>query len=175
MAPFGNTFGSQKLPTGDHVLTPTDISVITAVPQVGNLLAIPFTAIGADRLGRKKMVHVACAVSLIGAVLQTAAYEKVMLVIGRTLGCKSFTQPMETVQDSRTDNFKLCLFSCSLLWVLDGLQRSRPRNFVAVLQVFQSQSLISLPWSRRASAEGPKICLGPYHIEFQLGFSSCGH
>ncbi|KAH7403272.1 general substrate transporter [Cadophora sp. MPI-SDFR-AT-0126] len=89
MAPFGNQFGSQRLPTGNHVLTPTDISVITAVPQVGTLLAIPFTAIGADRLGRKKMVHVACVVSLIGATLQTAAYEKVMLVIGRTLGSMS--------------------------------------------------------------------------------------
>lgn len=88
MSTFGNQFGSQKLPTGNNILTPTDISVITAVPQVGNILALPFASVLADRMGRQKMVYVACAVAMVAAALQTAAYEKAMLVVGRTLGCK---------------------------------------------------------------------------------------
>lgn len=87
MAAFNNKFGSQQLPDGSHILTPTNISVMTAVPAIGNLFALPFAAYAADRLGRKKMVYVASAVSLVAAVLQTAAYEMVMLVVGRTLGC----------------------------------------------------------------------------------------
>ncbi|KAL2062343.1 hypothetical protein VTL71DRAFT_6609 [Oculimacula yallundae] len=85
---FNNTFGSQTTPIG-NILTPTNISLITALPNIGALLGLPAAAWGGDRFGRKVMILFACVLSLAGAVLQVAAFEIAMLIVGRTLGFMS--------------------------------------------------------------------------------------
>jgi len=84
MPTFVAQFGSRG-PNGTRILTATDTSVITAVPISGALLGLPLAAYFGDRIGRKKTLLVACVISTIGAVLQTAAVHMATFTVGRWL------------------------------------------------------------------------------------------
>ncbi|KIA75815.1 hypothetical protein HK57_00429 [Aspergillus ustus] len=82
MSNFVQDFGTGKT-DGSSFLTSTDTSLITAVPVAGSLLGVPIAAFGADRVGRKMMLLLACAISLVGAALQTASNSIPLFVVGR--------------------------------------------------------------------------------------------
>jgi MFS family permease len=97
MPTFVEHFASGKLPNGSRVLTPFDISVITAVPQIGILVGIPFASFGADRWGRRAVTFVACAMALLAAALQVAANEIILYTVGRTFGSELIMDSLLTV------------------------------------------------------------------------------
>lgn len=62
---------------------------MTALPASGALLGVPIAAFGGDRFGRRRTMFLAAIISLVAAVLQTAAFEIAMLTVGRVVASKS--------------------------------------------------------------------------------------
>lgn len=81
MPAFIAQFGSHTL-MGPK-LTPTETSIISALPSAGALLGVPIAAFGGDRFGRRATMFLAAIIGLVAAVLQAAAYEIAMLTVGR--------------------------------------------------------------------------------------------
>ncbi|SPO04565.1 related to monosaccharide transporter [Cephalotrichum gorgonifer] len=83
MAPFVQQFAIKKTPEGIPYLTATDISILTALPSTGCLLGLPLAAALGDRIGRKKTLLIGCAISAVGAAIQTSAFGIAQMVVGR--------------------------------------------------------------------------------------------
>ncbi|KAJ0420341.1 general substrate transporter [Aspergillus carlsbadensis] len=85
MPTFVHDFGTGNTALGAPFLTSTDVSLITAVPAAGSLLGVPLAAFGADRFGRKRMLLVSCAISLVASAMQTASNGIALMVAGRAV------------------------------------------------------------------------------------------
>ncbi|EMC92492.1 hypothetical protein BAUCODRAFT_78716 [Baudoinia panamericana UAMH 10762] len=83
MVPFGQQFGSQKLPDGSRVLTATDVALYVAVPNSGCLLGLPAAVFLGNRIGRKKTLLIAAFVNAASAAVHTAAPNIAALVVAR--------------------------------------------------------------------------------------------
>jgi MFS family permease len=69
------------------MLTATDISLMTAVPTAGGLFGLLITSVFGDKYGRKKTIILGAIINMIGAVIQTAAINLPMIVVGRLFAC----------------------------------------------------------------------------------------
>jgi SP family myo-inositol transporter-like MFS transporter 13 len=88
---INNSFG--------HPLTTLDKSLITAATALFALLISPACGVLADHLGRKKVVVLADAAFILGAVLQAAAFSVPAMILGRAIvglavGAGSFVTPL---------------------------------------------------------------------------------
>lgn len=79
------------------ILTATDISIMTAIPISGSLFGAAIVGYSADKFGRKMTLFVGCVLSLVGAVLQTAASHIALFTVGRVFASK------------QTDSMGLCI------------------------------------------------------------------
>ncbi|KAK4888608.1 hypothetical protein LTR27_012503 [Elasticomyces elasticus] len=66
-----------------HKLSTSEQELVTSLTSGGALLGAVFAGLIADRFGRKWPIWCACAVFIIGTVLQTAAYSVVQFAVGR--------------------------------------------------------------------------------------------
>ena len=111
MQQFAKQFATVEV-DGVPTLNAYDLSLITAVPNAGALLAIPISAFGADRWGRKMMVYIGCIISLLGAAIQVAANSIAVYVVGRAIICMTF-RPGTTRKS--TNKYQSLLSSSSFL------------------------------------------------------------
>lgn len=68
-----------------HALTSLDKGLITAITSILALFAAPFTGYFADRFGRKAVILVPAILFVVGAVVQAAADQVWIMVLGRGL------------------------------------------------------------------------------------------
>lgn len=66
-----------------HELSSSDEELVTSLTSGGALIGAVFAGLMADRFGRKLPIWSACAVFIIGTVLQTAAYSVAQFAVGR--------------------------------------------------------------------------------------------
>lgn len=73
------------------VLTPSDISLLAGLPNIGVLAGLPLSTFLADRYGRRKALICACAISAVAAAIQTAAFGLAALIVGRVIARMSLS------------------------------------------------------------------------------------
>lgn len=61
------------------------VSTITALYDVGAVFGALFSAISAERLGRKRTLLLGSVLVIVGAVLMGSCYERVQMMVGRIL------------------------------------------------------------------------------------------
>ena len=66
-----------------HTLSAGEAELVTSLTSGGALVGAIFAGLVADRFGRKLPIWVACAVFIVGTVLQTAAYSVAQFAVGR--------------------------------------------------------------------------------------------
>lgn len=66
-----------------HVLSSSEQELVTSLTSGGALVGAVFAGLTADRFGRKMPIWAACALFIIGTVLQTAAYSLAQFAVGR--------------------------------------------------------------------------------------------
>ncbi|KAF2479701.1 general substrate transporter [Neohortaea acidophila] len=81
MPPFVKQFGTLT-PKG-YVLTARTTSIIVATPTSGALVGAAINSFCADRFGRRKTMWLGCAISLLGAILQTSSFSVATITVGR--------------------------------------------------------------------------------------------
>ncbi|RDW75437.1 hypothetical protein BP6252_06579 [Coleophoma cylindrospora] len=72
-----------------YVLTAHQTSLVTAVPTVGTFLGAVIITLYSDRIGRKKIIWIACAIGVASSAIQTAAVNIVMFTVGRVFTATS--------------------------------------------------------------------------------------
>lgn len=66
-----------------HDLSSSEQELVTSLTSGGALVGAVFAGLSADRWGRKMPIWVACAVFVVGTVLQTAAFSIEQFAVGR--------------------------------------------------------------------------------------------
>lgn len=72
-----------------YLLTAEQTSLITAVPTAGTFLGAVIITLFSDRIGRKNIIWIACAIGVASSAIQTAAVNIAMFTVGRVFTCRS--------------------------------------------------------------------------------------
>jgi len=65
------------------LLTSNDISLMAALPNTSIVVGLPLSVVLASRIGRRYTLIVTCAISTIGAIIQTIGVNIACVVVGR--------------------------------------------------------------------------------------------
>ncbi|QDS76990.1 hypothetical protein FKW77_005892 [Venturia effusa] len=100
----------------------TMVGVIVAIYEVGAFLGSIFTSVVGENLGRKKSIFIGVIVMIIGAVLQSTAYSRVHMIIGRIVsgfGMGAINSTVPVLQAEFSPKASRGIFVCAQLSTLN--------------------------------------------------------